>query len=320
MKKEKQRQSFHDIFDGQFVVSAEISGGKGEDSFCCSRAGDAALIGVFDGCGGLGARQYDHYKNHTGAYIASRLASGAVYDWFRGGNGKGRHGNLTEELRERTAGALLLGEQKGGSALKLRGAMVRDFPTTAAIALAEYGNGEITVQSVWAGDSRVYILNENGLSPLSKDDTHSRDAFEDLRDDPVQTNVLSSDGRYTLHTSHVRLQGPAAVVAATDGYFGYWRTPMHFEYFLLDTLRRSGSLSEWKQRLHSEIQDVTGDDATMGVMLFYFGTFGNLKQYFADRHRKLAEAYIQPLADAYTEEKARELWLTYRDGYEQYIK
>ncbi len=171
MKKEKQRQSFHDIFDGQFVVSAEISGGKGEDSFCCSRAGDAALIGVFDGCGGLGARQYDHYEKHTGAYIASRLASGAVYDWFRGGNGKGRHGNLTEELRERTAGALLLGEQKGGSALKLRGAMVRDFPTTAAIALAEYGNGEITVQSVWAGDSRVYILNENGLSPLSKDDT-----------------------------------------------------------------------------------------------------------------------------------------------------
>ncbi len=132
--------------------------------------------------------------------------------------------------------------------------------------------------------------------------------------------MLSSDGRYTLHSSHVRLQGPAAVVAATDGYFGYWRTPMHFEYFLLDTLRRSGSLSEWKQRLHSEIQDVTGDDATMGVMLFYFGTFGNLKQYFADRHRKLAEAYIQPLADAYTEEKARELWLTYRDGYEQYIK
>ena len=320
MKNEKQSQAFHDIFDGQFVVSAEIAGGKGEDSFCCSRAGNAALIGVFDGCGGLGARQYDHYEKHTGAYIASRLASGAVYDWFRSGIHKGRHGDLTEELRERTAGALLLGEQKGGSALKLRGAMVRDFPTTAAIALAEYGNREITVQAVWAGDTRVYILNENGLSPLSKDDTHSRDAFEDLRDDPVQTNVLSSDGRYTLHTNHMRLQGPTAVVAATDGYFGYWRTPMHFEYFLLDTLRRSGSLSEWKEKLHSEIQDVTGDDATMAVMLFSFGTFENLKQFYADRCRELEQVYIQPLTDAYTEEKARTLWQDYRSGYERYLK
>ena len=50
---------------------------------CRSRGEIVGSIGVFDGCGGLGARQYKHYEDHTGAYIASRIASGAVYEWFQ---------------------------------------------------------------------------------------------------------------------------------------------------------------------------------------------------------------------------------------------
>jgi hypothetical protein len=58
----------------------------------------------------------------------------------------------------------------------------------------------------------------------------------------------------------------------------------------------------------------------MAVMLFSFGTFENLKQFYADRCRELEQVYIQPLTDAYTEEKARTLWQDYRSGYERYLK
>ena len=83
MNNRKSHGKLIDELDALFVMCSDAYEGEGEDSYCCSYDEDAALIGVFDGCGGLGARQYDKYDNHTGAYMASRLVSGAVYDWFQ---------------------------------------------------------------------------------------------------------------------------------------------------------------------------------------------------------------------------------------------
>ena len=313
-------KEFRDALDGLFAVSSEAYKGEGEDSFCCSCAENAALIGVFDGCGGLGARQYEHYERHTGAYIASRLVSGAVYDWFQALKRVGSYEYEEVELNKKISEALRLGEQKGGNTLVLRGSMVRDFPTTASIVLAKQIENKVIIDAIWAGDSRIYLLDYVGLSPLSIDDTDSEDAFEDLRNDPVQTNVLSSDGKFTLHKRSAQINGPMAVIAASDGYFGYWRTPMEFEYFLLDTLDRAKSLSEWKKSLHTEIQEVAGDDATLAAMLFYFGSFSELKKSYKERYKHVKEQYIKPLSDDFSDEKARELWQEYRKSYERYKK
>ena len=319
MKKSIKTESFIDKLDAQFVISSEAIEAAGEDGFCCSCAEKAALIGVFDGCGGLGARQYKNYEEHTGAYMASRLASGAVYDWFQIRKRKNDFSDPLYEIKERINKALSFGEQKGGETLKLRGSMVRDFPSTAAIVLAEHKEGKIIIDAMWAGDSRVYLLDNIGLSQLSKDDTDSGDAFIDLRNDPVQTNVLSSDGNYVIHSKKVHIKGPIAVIAASDGYFGYWKTPMDFEYFLLDTLERSNSLSEWKAKLLTEIQEVTGDDSTLAAMLFHFGTFEKVKKTYHARYMLLKERYVLPLSDFYTEEKALELWQEYRHSYERFM-
>lgn len=330
-RKEEDRISIKDYMDALFVVSSEAYEGEGEDSFCTSCSYDSAMIAVFDGCGGLGSRQYSNYSGHTGAFIASRLVSGAVYDWFQ------NHSRIIvspdvqrpEDFREdfslltaRITGALSLGQAHGGSSLKLRGSMVRDFPTTAAVALADNLQDKIRLRIIWAGDSRVYFLGCDGLMPLSRDDTDGGDAFEDLRNDPVQTNVLSSDGMFTLHSRTFGLSEPALIIAATDGYFGYWNTPMDFEYFLLSTLEKSVSLEEWKKHLRKEIQDVTGDDATLAAMAFHFGTFEQMKAYYKDRHRAVEKKYIEPLADTIPdpEEKARTLWKEYSTGYETFLK
>ena len=317
--------------DAIFVVSSEAYKGEGEDSFCCSCSDGSAMIAVFDGCGRLGSRKYDNYEGHTGAFIASRLASGAVYDWFQNRirTAFTRNDQKADDywkenysvLKARIAEALFLGEIHAGSTLKLRGSMVRDFPTTAAIALAEDGGDKVRLRIMWAGDSRIYFLVCGGLMPLSRDDTDSENAFEDLRNDPVQTNVLSSDGRFSLHTRAFSLAEPALIIAVTDGYFGYWNTPMEFEYFLLNTLEESASLEEWKKRLREEIQDVTGDDATLAAMAFCFGTFERMKTSYTDRHQIVEKNYIGPLADTVpcSEEKARTLWKEYRIGYGKFL-
>ena len=52
--------------------------------------GNCAVAAVFDGCGGIGSRKYPRFMDHTGAYMASRAASGALHDWFHetdGGSG-----------------------------------------------------------------------------------------------------------------------------------------------------------------------------------------------------------------------------------------
>lgn len=319
MNNRKSHGKLIDELDALFVMCSDAYEGEGEDSYCCSYDEDAALIGVFDGCGGLGARQYDKYDNHTGAYMASRLVSGAVYDWFQSLKKRKNHADPSEELKPRIEKALSQGKEMGGSTLVLRGSMVRDFPTTAAIVLVEHQMEKTMLNAIWAGDSRVYIWDQNGLSQFSKDDTDISDAYESLRKDPVLTNVLSSDGNFTLRSRKAEIKGPIAVLACTDGYFGYWQTPMHFEYFLLETLEKADSLSAWKRALHSEIQEITGDDATLAIMLLRFETFKDLKNCCQKRYALLQKQYIQPLSDSYTEEKALKLWQEYRIGYERYI-
>lgn len=102
--------------------------------FCYTKR---SLIGEFDGCRGLGARQYENYETHTGAYVASRLVSGAAYDWFQKRKDSGEFDYPVEEIKDRFEKAPHMGEQAGGNALKIRGSMVRNFPPTAAIALAD---------------------------------------------------------------------------------------------------------------------------------------------------------------------------------------
>ena len=68
-----------------FVLSfcREKIPGNGEDCYCYSFTDDAGLLGVFDGCGGAGAREHAYYSGHTEAFMASRLCAGAFYDCFR---------------------------------------------------------------------------------------------------------------------------------------------------------------------------------------------------------------------------------------------
>lgn len=74
--------SWREQLDTVFLVEQGKIPGMGEDSFCAMEGQDRALAAVFDGSGGSGAMTYPKFRHHTGAYIAARLVSGAVRDWF----------------------------------------------------------------------------------------------------------------------------------------------------------------------------------------------------------------------------------------------
>ena len=61
-----------ELIDFIFSVNGEKIEGYGEDACTIEVDENKALLGVFDGCGGVGSRKYAEHNNMTGAYIASR--------------------------------------------------------------------------------------------------------------------------------------------------------------------------------------------------------------------------------------------------------
>lgn len=74
--------------------------------------------------------------------------------------------------------------------------------------------------------------------------------------DGVLTNVVSADGNYILHSKQIKIKDKIIIFNATDGCFGYLKTPMEFEYLILQTLLSSDNIIEWRDKLKSQIKTV----------------------------------------------------------------
>jgi hypothetical protein len=151
----------------------------------------------------------------------------------------------------------------------------------------------------------------------------------------VVSNALSADTEFHINYRRVELHSPFLVVCATDGCFGYVRTPMHFEYLVLRHLLETRSTEAWSSALQAEIAAVTGDDAAMSTL----GVGADLQEFqklFAPRVAELASDFIEPLddlSDAVTRaeqelgalqsrqlDEMTERWNRYKSEYERYLR
>jgi hypothetical protein len=155
-----------------------------------------------------------------------------------------------------------------------------------------------------------------------------------LRQDSVVSNAMSADTEFVVHHHQVELTTPFLAVAATDGCFGYVRTPIHFEHLVLASLRDSTDLRSWSGLLQQRIAAVTGDDAAMAV-LGVGADHEELRQMFATRTADIEQRCVVPLAElesevgraeqAATEARRRHaalqmsLWAAYKPEYERYL-
>jgi serine/threonine protein phosphatase PrpC len=318
---------------------------QGEDSDPILRDGpDLGLLGVFDGMGGAGGTVYETPEGRrTGAYLASRIARDVVEqrmldllepDWHL--NGKAAARNLQHSVQQALKQRL---QELNPAPSSLRSRLIRALPTTmAVVALQRTQPGGPTWAGhvFWAGDSRAYVFEPRGASQLSTDDLRDPgDALANLRRDSVVSNAMSADTEFHINHRRVELRSPFLVVCATDGCFGYVRTPMHFEYLVLSHLLEARNTEAWSSALQAEIAAVTGDDAAMSTL----GVGADLKEFqelFAPRVGELASDFIEPLdelSDAVTraEQELRALqsrqldemterWNRYKSEYERYLR
>lgn len=289
--------------------------GYGEDSYCYRISEDSVLLGVFDGCGGSGAKKYPIYQNRTGAYMGARAVAGATRQWFETLLPLGGCDENRQTLKDSIAKSMMIcRENCGNQGNKIRGSISKEFPTTAAVARCSVVHGQLTVECYWAGDSRVYLLDEDGLAQLTADDLDNLDAYENISGDGVLTNVISASKPFTIHERSVTLQKPFLVFAATDGCFGYIPSPMEFEQVLLEQLMIADSMDDFEKRLHLKLAEVAGDDFAFVGAAFGFGIFLNMQKCLEKRYHILKRQYLSGISPIDLECR-RLVWKRYQKDY-----
>ncbi len=321
MKKSHTDKSITELLDTVIAINGEMIPKNGEDCYFYSFNEFAGMLTVCDGCGGLGALKYPSFENKTGAYIAARAVAYALNKWFNDVCEQGKFSNILfdSELKEFIQSELGYFSKHSETSIKIKGSMVRKFPTTIASAFLSVKNCQLNTVSLWAGDSRVYMLDNKGLAQISVDDLDSTDALSNLTDDGVLKNVVSSDGNYLIHAVQNTFSMPCIVFTATDGCFGYISTPMQFEYMLLESLFRSNNVNQWENNLKTLLKEISGDDHTMCMALFGYNDFEEVKKYFRNRIEYVESKYIRALENSDSAAKIS-LWQDYQKDYYRYQK
>jgi len=319
--------------------------GQGEDSDPIVRDGrDLGLVAVFDGMGGAGGTVYETPNGpRTGAYLASRVARDIVEErmlalldpeWNLDGPAAARE--LSRSVKRALADTLA-GLHAPTSGLRSR--LLRALPTTMALMALqrrEPRKGRWAGYVFWSGDSRVYVFDPaTGAHQVTRDDLRDQgDALVNLRQDSVVSNAMSADTDFVVHHHQVELTAPFLAVAATDGCFGYVRTPIHFEHLVLASLRDSTGSESWSRLFQQRITAITGDDAAMAV-LGVGADHGEFRELFATRTAEIEQRCIVPLNELESEVRRAEqavaearrrhaalqtsLWAAYKPEYERYL-
>jgi serine/threonine protein phosphatase PrpC len=276
----------------------------GEDSDPILRDGpDLGLAGVFDGMGGAGGTVYETPDGpRSGAYLASRIARDVVEQHMlasltpdRPLRGAVIAGEIQEALDSALKAAVI---DLKAPASRLRSRLLRALPTTMAVGAiqrTEQAGDQWACHVLWAGDSRVYAVTPDGMHQLSIDDLRDPgDAMTNLKQDSVISNAISADTEFHINHRRVTLTAPFILICATDGCFGYLRSPMHFEAAILRALASAASEEDWSAALQAEIAAVTGDDAAMAT-IGVGADLSTFQKLFEPRLAELAEAYTDPL-------------------------
>ena len=290
-----------------FCVNKEMIPDHGEDCYYHDVNGNNFIIASFDGCGGSGSKKYENYSGKTGAYVGSRAVCGGVKAWFE-------ESGSSDSMVQYIGKSLEICNNYADKSGRIMGSLGKSFPTTAAIISGTLSRNGVNMNCYWAGDSRCYLLDLNGLHQLTEDDLDGQDAMSNLLNDGVMTNVISAGSPFDLHITSASYNYPCIFLTATDGCFGYLNSPMEFEFLILDTLLRAKSIYGWRALMYDRMQKVAGDDFTLCVAVCGFKDFHDVKKRFEKRHAYMEATYIN------TTEDPAVLWEKYKQSYNGFSK
>lgn len=283
----------------QFVLCVGKDPKENEDAepVCLIRE-NKGLISVFDGMGGAGSSIYRNKngETHTGAYFASRLVRNIIdqhFDYLFKHWSFAINTETLKELKNALTGTLqkkLSEFEKNPS--RIKSSLSKKLPTTLA-SIYFSADKDCKVDVVWAGDSRAYLLDVNGLQQISRDDIKTMAGeYSEMTQDAPLSNCISADNDFELRHLSFSTKLPVVLLVATDGCYGYVNTPAHFEHLLIDTLLKSKDDQEWGENISAALTPISGDDFSMALVCFGWGKFANIKNAFQDRLKAVKEIII----------------------------
>lgn len=306
--------------DNYALLCHKPLGDRGEDAYAFNFGRrDIHMFGVFDGCGGSGAWKYPEFHNATGAFVAAHSIAKVFLNWsnkisIEDCADAERIANQFYDISSETLTAL----KQSCAPMGVSGSLVKSFPCTASVALVtQISNNTINMISLNVGDSRVYILSPTyGLIQVTKDDSRGgADPLDSLRSNPPLSDLLNADKPFKVKMRQISVQAPCAIMCATDGVFGFVRSPMDFEFILLDSICKANTISEFETLFRSAIVKLTGDDSTCILAFYGFGNYQAIKMSLANRFKKMS-LMISEIDHANDpsaiEKEIHEQWETYK--------
>ena len=307
-----------------FILQSETVRGCGEDSaFVQNFESGLVVTGVFDGCGNIGNRRYSGANDRTGAYIGSRIAACAASEYFeKNFSAKGvsyikrtsaEQLEYVRQLKEHISAKLCDVKSRLGRSEEEKCGIL---PTSVSITAAMSAGKFTLCNCIWAGNTRAYMLDDQGLCQLTNadTDTDSGDAFLEIRKKGRITNFAGGEGDFTLHSGFTVLARPVILINASADCFTHLRTPMDFENVVLETMAEASSPSRWMARLGEIMKKISGGDFTLTAACYGFEDFDDMKKYYSMRLIRLQNDYINKQSGA-DEKILRQLWDNYKSVY-----
>ena len=145
------------------------------------------------------------------------------------------------------------------------------LPTTLSVTLMREREESVDLICLWAGDSRAYYWNEEGLAQIS----------DDHEIGGTMTNLISLAKDFRLQICSLKVKKPCLVFNATDGVYKcmMFASPLDLESLLLQAILKSESVEQLEENLDKIYENIGrhDDSNSLAAVTFGYADFGALK-------------------------------------------
>lgn len=145
------------------------------------------------------------------------------------------------------------------------------LPTTLSVTLMREREESVDLICLWAGDSRSYYWNEEGLAQIS----------DDHEIGGTMTNLISLAKDFRLQICSLKVKKPCLVFNATDGVYKcmMFASPLDLESLLLQVILKSESVEQLEENLDKIYENIGrhDDSNSLAAVTFGYADLGALK-------------------------------------------
>ena len=181
------------------------------------------------------------------------------------------------------------------------------LPSTLCLALTDEKEDKVNAVYIWAGDSRGYVWDKNGLGQVTDD--HEKDE--------TMYNLVNLSREFSLESRFVSFDKPCALFNATDGCYkcSCYSSPLEMEMTFLNVFSASESFEAASDAFCEEYKRIGrhDDSNTMALRLFGYEKgdvkedYDGFRQAVNDRLSYIEQNIVAKLPDILTVDYAGEV-------------